>query len=100
MHLLLTDVVMPDMNGMDLAEQLGLQIPHLRTLYMSGYKDEAVVHRGVLAPGTHFLSKPFNSAQLTRMVRKVLEGEAPCNQANEKASIRRSTTNRGHGQEN
>jgi two-component system cell cycle sensor histidine kinase/response regulator CckA len=80
LHLLLTDVVMPEMNGKELADQLVLQSPNLKVLYMSGYTDEAIVHRGVTVPGTHFISKPFNPAQLTRMVRKVLDGEAPSDQ--------------------
>jgi CheY-like chemotaxis protein len=84
LHLLLTDVVMPEMNGRELADQLVLQSPNLKVLYMSGYTDEAIVQRGALAPGTHFISKPFNPAQLTRMVRKVLDNEAPSDQPNEK----------------
>ena len=51
---------------------------------MSGYTDEAITQHGVLTPGTHFLSKPFNPAQLTRMVRKVLDDEAPSDRPNEK----------------
>ena len=46
---------------------------------MSGYTDETIFHRGVFAPGTHFISKPFNPAQLTRMVLKALDGETPSN---------------------
>ena len=84
LHLLLTDVVMPEMNGRELAEQLVLQSPNLRVLYMSGYTDEAIVQRGALAPGTHFIGKPFNPAQLTRMVRKVLDNEAPSDEPNDK----------------
>jgi PAS domain S-box-containing protein len=75
-RLLLTDVVMPEMNGKELADQLVLQSPRLRILYMSGYTDEAIIQYGVVTPGTHFLGKPFNPAQLTRMVRKVLDEEA------------------------
>ena len=84
LHLLLTDVVMPEMNGKELADQLVLQSPNLKVLYMSGYTDEAIIHHGVLAPGTHFISKPFNPAQLTRMVRKVLDGEASSDRPNDK----------------
>jgi PAS domain S-box-containing protein len=76
-HLLLTDVVMPEMSGKQLADQLLLQSPQLRILYMSGYTNEALVHRGVLDPGTFLVSKPFDPAQLTRMVRQVLDNETP-----------------------
>jgi CheY-like chemotaxis protein len=77
-QLLLTDVVMPEMNGRQLVDQLVKRSPHLRVLYMSGYTDETIFHRGVFAPGTHFISKPFNPAQLTRMVRKALDDETTC----------------------
>jgi PAS domain S-box-containing protein len=75
--LVLTDVVMPGMNGKELTDRLAGLCPNLRVLYMSGYTDDAIVHRGVLAPGTHFIGKPFNAADLTRMVRKVLDEPMP-----------------------
>ncbi|HEX7505570.1 MAG TPA: ATP-binding protein [Polyangia bacterium] len=99
-HLLLTDVVMPEMNGKELADRLVLQAPKLRVLYMSGYTDEAILRRGGLDPGMNFLSKPFNPAQLTRMVRKILEGEAKPEPTNENPRAPRSTTNRRPRQEN
>jgi len=71
--LLLTDVVMPAMSGRDLSERLKLRHPTLRVLFASGYTDEAIVHHGVLEPGTHFLGKPFSGAALTHKVRKVLD---------------------------
>jgi PAS domain S-box-containing protein len=71
-HLLLTDVVMPGMSGRTLAQGLSKTRPALKVLYMSGYTDDAIIRHGVLDAGTHFLGKPFTSADLTRRVREVL----------------------------
>ena len=73
-HLLLTDVVMPRMNGRILAQELSKTRPTLKVLYTSGYTDDAIVHHGVLEAGTHFLAKPFAAADLTSKVREVLDG--------------------------
>ena len=73
-HLLLTDVVLPRMGGKDLAERLSKLRPGLLVLFMSGYTDDAIAHQGVLDPGTHFIPKPLNAADLTRKVREVLDG--------------------------
>jgi len=72
-HLLLTDVVMPHMSGVALAEKLSNVRPMLKVLYMSGYADNAVVEHCVLVAGTHFVSKPFTNEDLTRHVREVLD---------------------------
>jgi PAS domain S-box-containing protein len=73
-HLLLTDVVMPQMGGRELAEQLQFQRPEMRVIYMSGYTDDAIVRRGVLTLGT-LLSKPFTIEELTQKVRAVLDSQ-------------------------
>jgi PAS domain S-box-containing protein len=71
--LLVTDVVMPDMNGRELSRRLVETRPNLRTLYLSGYTDDAILHRGVLQQGVAFLQKPFSLRMLARKVREVIE---------------------------
>jgi PAS domain S-box-containing protein len=72
-HLLLTDVVMPQMGGRELAERLALLHPETKVLFMSGYADNAVVHFGLLDPGTALLEKPFTAQALARKLREVLD---------------------------
>ncbi|NLD72605.1 MAG: PAS domain S-box protein, partial [Chloroflexi bacterium] len=71
--LVMTDVVMPGMNGMDLVGRLGRVCAGFRTLYTSGYTDHAILRQGVLAPGTSFIEKPFSVEGLARKVRTVLD---------------------------
>jgi YesN/AraC family two-component response regulator len=73
--LLLTDVVMPQMNGKELAEHLAPLHPETKVLYMSGYADHAVVEHGLLDPSTIFLQKPFTADVLARKLREVLKSD-------------------------
>jgi PAS domain S-box-containing protein len=73
-HLLVTDVVMPGRNGRELAEALRRQRPGLRTLFASGYTDDATLLAGIREDGTPFLQKPYSAEQLLRRVRAVLDG--------------------------
>src|SRR5213593_4305124 len=71
--LLVTDVVMPDMNGRVLSQRLMEVRPAIKTLYLSGYTDDAILHHGVLQEGVAFLQKPFSLGALARKVRDVIE---------------------------
>jgi len=72
-QLLITDVVMPEMNGRDLAKRLLSLYPNLKRLFMSGYTADVIAHHGVLEEGVHFLQKPFSMKQLEIDVREALE---------------------------
>jgi len=71
-HLLLTDVVMPDMNGRELAEQIQSESPKVQVLYMSGYTDDTISKHGVLYDDVEFIEKPFSTKDLGLKVREVL----------------------------
>ena len=71
--LLVTDVVMPGMNGREVALLLAPSFPKMKVLYLSGYTDESIVRHGMLDPGIAFLQKPFNAQALARKVRDVLD---------------------------
>ena len=75
-HLLITDVVMPDLNGRQLADRIRLLRPELDVLFMSGYSDHLLERDGVLEHGLHFLPKPITPAALTSAVRSILDARA------------------------
>ena len=77
LHLLLTDVVMPGMNGRELYMQVADRYPGIKVVYMSGYTDNVIAHRGVMDSGIHFIQKPFSVKGLTTQVRDVLDGTGP-----------------------
>jgi two-component system, cell cycle sensor histidine kinase and response regulator CckA len=74
-HLVVSDLIMPGMNGLELARRLGSIKPGLRTLFMSGYTDTAILNGGMLDSETPFISKPFTTSALLRKVREVLSVE-------------------------
>ncbi len=74
-HLVVTDLVMPDMSGRELAQHLHERLPTLRILYMSGYTEDMMVRHGVAAGQDAFLAKPFTPLVLARKVRQVLNEE-------------------------
>jgi PAS domain S-box-containing protein len=74
-RMLMSDVVMPDMNGRDLAKELRSFNPQLNCLFMSGYTADVIAHHGVLDEGVHFIQKPFSLSDLATKVREVLDGK-------------------------
>ena len=75
-RLLLTDVVMPEMNGRQLANEVAAMVPGVRCLYMSGYPEAAISHHGILEEGFVFLQKPFSRSTLAAKVREVIDASA------------------------
>ncbi|MEK7234871.1 MAG: response regulator [Elusimicrobiota bacterium] len=74
--LLITDVVMPGMSGRELARALAAKKMVRRTLFVSGYTDDAIVRQGILEPGLAFLYKPFSPNEILLKLREVLDGPA------------------------
>ena len=79
-HLLLTDVVMPGMNGRELARSLLASRPNLKCLFMSGYTADVIVHHGVLEPGMHFIQKPVSLRDIAVKVREMLDNDGSENE--------------------
>jgi CheY-like chemotaxis protein len=75
-QLMITDVVMPQMSGRELAERVIAARPSLRVLFMSGYTDDAIVRHGLLHDKLNFIQKPFDSATVAKKVREVLDSHA------------------------
>jgi DNA-binding NtrC family response regulator len=72
-HLLMTDVVMPEMNGRELAKKITNFHPDIGMLFMSGYTANVIAHHGVLDDGVAFIQKPFSLDDLTEKVRELLD---------------------------
>jgi two-component system cell cycle sensor histidine kinase/response regulator CckA len=71
-HLLLTDIIMPSMTGIALAEKLASQRPEMRVIYMSGYSNHAVISQAALPAGVQYLEKPITTSHLLRAIRATL----------------------------
>jgi YesN/AraC family two-component response regulator len=75
-HVLLTDVVMPQMNGRDLADRVKAAHPEVTCIFMSGYTADVIAHRGVLDDGIFFIQKPFATAALSAKMREAVQWRA------------------------
>jgi two-component system, cell cycle sensor histidine kinase and response regulator CckA len=73
-NLLLTDIMMPGLNGVEVASAVTRVRPGIHVFFMSGYADQDLVRQGLLEPGTHFLQKPFTPQELAARIREILDG--------------------------
>ena len=71
-HLLLTDVIMPEMNGQELAHAIQNERPDIQVIFMSGYTDDVIAHHGVLEAGVNFIQKPITPSKLAQVLKEVL----------------------------
>ena len=71
--LLITDVIMPDMNGKELSSQILLMRPNIKIIYLSGYTANVIAHHGIIDEGINFLQKPFSRKELSHKIREVLD---------------------------
>lgn len=71
--LLLTDVIMPNINGQELANELKQSRPDMAVIFMSGYTDDVIAHHGVLEDGVNFIQKPITLSRLAHKLREVLK---------------------------
>jgi PAS domain S-box-containing protein len=94
-HLLLTDVIMPGMNGRELAQRISEIRPNVKILYMSGYTENVVGHDGTLDAGVRLLQKPFNLRDLKSKVREVLDTKAAPTEASMQTVLRRPQASAG-----
>jgi CheY-like chemotaxis protein len=76
-RVLLTDAIMPGMNGREVAAALRARDPALAVIFMSGYTDDRLLHRGVIDGQDNYLQKPFSVAELTALIRRVVAGSSP-----------------------
>lgn len=79
-HILMTDVVLPEMNGRDLAEKITAAFPEIKLLFVSGHEANVITHQGVLDDGVAFMSKPFSINELAEKIRGVLDDSPGTNQ--------------------
>jgi len=73
-RLLMTDVIMPEMNGRELAKKVASLCPEIGFLFMSGYTSDVIAHHGILEAGVNYIQKPFSLTDLAILVRKTLDG--------------------------
>ena len=79
-HLLITDVIMPEMNGRELAKKILPFYPNLTCLFMSGHTADVIAHHGVLLEGVNFIQKPFTTQDLGKKIRQALDEETEFDQ--------------------
>jgi two-component system cell cycle sensor histidine kinase/response regulator CckA len=92
-HLLLTDVVMPEMSGPELAAEIVLLRPGIKIIFTSGYTDDAIARQGLLDPNIAFIQKPYRPKALARKIREVLS-EPPATENKHSLSTLQTSVNK------